>query len=320
MEKKVINLKNCYNSGVRPEIAYEYEFYINNEIYKTRQRVITGQELHEMAGTNPKTHFIRMNIREGKKLVGPEVEINLTECGIERFIILPYEQETIDIHDCFCQGVNPILTYKYLIRINKDKYEVEKEIITGREIILLAGKSPDSNGVRMFTKSGKKMVGLDESIDLRESGVERFVLVPLDCTEGFATAEPFKQLTTDDVSFVKSYSEELVDFITKGNTCWTVFRQFKLPEGYNVDVADLAIMVPSNYPLGRLDMFYFSPALSRKDAKPIGALTSTTLEGKNYQRWSRHRTPANPWNPEIDNLESHVMLATSCLEAELKKR
>ncbi|WP_423820199.1 multiubiquitin domain-containing protein [Salinimicrobium sp. TIG7-5_MAKvit] len=319
MEKEVINLKKCYSSGVKPEIAYEYEFYVNTEKHRTRQQVLTGQELHEMVGTNPETHFIRMIVHDGKKLVGPKVEVNLTECGIERFIILPYEQETIDIHDCFCQGVNPIITFKYLIKINKDKYTVEKEVITGREIILLAGKSPDNNGVRMFTKSGKKMVGLDESIDLTEGGVERFVLVPLDCTEGFATAEPFKQLTSDDISFIKSYSEQ-VEFIMNGNTCWVVFRQFKVPKGYNVEMADMAIMIPNNYPLGRLDMFYFNPALSRKDAKNIGALTSTTLEGKNYQRWSRHRTSSNPWNPEIDNLESQVMLATSCLESEFKKR
>ncbi|MBZ9731184.1 multiubiquitin domain-containing protein [Salegentibacter sp. JZCK2] len=317
--KNNVNLNECYNSGVKPEIAYEYEFYINKEIYKTRKQVITGQELHEMIGTNPQTHFIRMKLPDGKKLVGSKVEVNLTECGIERFIILSYDQEIIDIHDCYCKGVNPVITYKYLIKINKDKYEVEQETITGKEIIVLAGESPDKNGVRMFTKSGKKMLGLDESVDLTKSGVERFVIVPLDCTEGFAIAEPFKQFTAEDISYIKSYTTQ-VDFIEKGQTCWVVFRQFKLPDGYNVAEADMAILIPKNYPLGRLDMFYFNPALSRKDAKPIGALTSTTLEGKNYQRWSRHRTVANKWDPEVDNLESQVMLAKSCLESEFKKR
>ena len=94
------------------------------------------------------------------------------------------------------------------------------------------------------------------------------MIVPLDCTEGFVNAEPFRQLTSDDISFIHSYSGK-VDFIKNGQTDWIIFRDFSLPEGYNVKTSDMAIMVPKNYPIGRLDMFYLSPSINRKDGKII---------------------------------------------------
>ena len=39
-----------------------------------------------------------------------------------------------------------------------------------------------------------------------------------------------------------------------------------------------------------------------------------------YQRWSRHRDVNNKWNPEIDDIESHIDLMFNCLEAEFNKR
>jgi hypothetical protein len=67
-------------------------------------------------------------------------------------------------------------------------------------------------------------------------------------------------------------------------------------------------------------MVYFSPPLKRLDNQPIGALTNQPLEGKIFQRWSRHRTPLNPWRPGLDNLETHLLLVDYWMKREFKIR
>ena len=313
-----VDLHECYCKGVKPEIAYEYSFKINKEEHLTREQVITGNDLHKLAGTSSDTHFIRKVTEKGKIEVGPLIKVDLTECGIEKFIILPYEQETIDLETCYCEGATPIITFQYLLKINREKYKVENEKLTGAEILALAGKDPKSHRLRMFTKKGKVIVEADQTIDLTECGVERFVAEPLDCTEGFVVKNQFA-LPDEDAHFLNSV-ENKVDLIQESNLRWLIFRNHKIPDGYNVEVADLAILIPPHYPTAGLDMMYFNPPLSRKDGAAIRALSYQTIEGKSYQRWSRHRTPANKWNPDLHNVESHVDLMVRCLTAEFDKR
>lgn len=321
MQLDKINLKECYCNGIKPTIAYKYEFFINEDSYIWEKQFITGNELHELAGTNSNTHFIRIKNQHGKGLIGPNIKVDLTECGIERFIIKPFVQETLDLHECFCQGTIPFITYKYLIKINRDKFEVEQDSITGREIIQLINKTPENHRVRMFTSNGKVIIGNDEIVDLTKCGVERFVVEPLDCTEGFLISPPFKQLLKEDINYLKSFDK--VDFVSDGanhKTNWLIIRSAKIPKGYNVEIVDIAILIPDNYPIVQLDMVYFNPPLSRLDNKTIGALVNQQIEGKIYQRWSRHRTGINKWDSETDNLESHIDLMMNCLKQEFNKR
>jgi hypothetical protein len=314
----ITDLKECYCSGVKPEIAYEYEFYINETPHRTKNQVISGLQIHQFAGTNPTTHFISMKTRSDKTLIGPNIDVDLTDCGIERFTVLPFEQQALDLHDCFCQGSIPYITYKYLIKINGDKYEVFQEEITGLEILKLAGKNPENNRVKMFSKGGKVLIGLQEVVDLTACGVERFVIEPLDCTEGFIKTDLPLQLLEEDLSFLDKIG--VVNSIDNGSSDWLVLRSCTLPDGYNVQNADVAFMIPKQYPAAALDMFYFYPPLTRADGLPIGALTLQTIEGKDYQRWSRHRTGDNTWDPEIDSISSHYDLMINCLKSEFKKR
>jgi len=316
--KKKVDLYNCYCNGVKPEIAYEYSFKILKEEFSTRKQVLIGNDLHELYGTSADTHFIRMVVKEGKKEVGPLTTVDLTKCGIEKFIIRPYEQETIDLETCYCEGATPLITFEYLLKINRDKYKSEKEILTGAEILTLAGKDSKTHRLRMFTKNGKVIITADQSINLTECGVERFVAEPIDCKEGFVVKNQFA-LPDEDILFSNSFENE-VDLIQEGNTKWLILRNYKIPDGYNVEVADLAILIPPHYPTTGLDMMYFNPPLARKDGAAIGALSYQIIEGKRYQRWSRHRTPANKWDANIHNVESHVDLMVRCLTAEFTKR
>ncbi|GAB61138.1 MAG: hypothetical protein DWB56_14100 [Candidatus Jettenia sp.] len=107
--------------------------------------------------------------------------------------------------------------------------------------------------------------------------------------------------------------------IIENNQRWVVIHDFPLPKGYDQIKASMAVKIESCYPDVQLDMVYFFPHLSRSDQKSIGALSSFNLDGKNWQRWSRHRTSKNPWRPGIDDLASHILLIQYWLEREFRK-
>src|SRR6185312_5956926 len=100
---------------------------------------------------------------------------------------------------------------------------------------------------------------------------------------------------------------------------WLLIHEFGAPEAYSQPLVTVAILVTPGYPDAQLDMAYFHPALSRKDGVGINAICIQGLDGKPFQRWSRHRTPANPWRPGVDDVASHLELVRYWLEREFKK-
>ncbi|RLD66390.1 MAG: hypothetical protein DRI84_04905 [Bacteroidetes bacterium] len=95
-------------------------------------------------------------------------------------------EEYIDIEEYAKAGKKPPKGKKYLIKIDKALYKVDVEGMTGREILELASKTP----IERFQLNQKlhggvvKKVGYDEKVDFTEHGIERFMTIPLDQTEG----------------------------------------------------------------------------------------------------------------------------------------
>jgi uncharacterized FlaG/YvyC family protein len=75
---------------------------------------------------------------------------------------------------------------KFRIRIDKIKYVVEVPEMSGRQLLELAGKVPAERfEIRQKFKGGKtELIGYDETADFRKKGIERFMTLPLDQTEG----------------------------------------------------------------------------------------------------------------------------------------
>ncbi len=121
-----------------------------------------------------------------------------------------------------------------------------------------------------------------------------------------------------DEEFLKEYGhpwETIID-----GSQWVLIHEFPTHEGYNHPCVTAAIRMETGYPNTELQMVYFFPALARKDAKMIGATQATqTIDGKKYQRWSRHRTPENPWRVGLDFLDTHVILIEDWLAREFEK-
>lgn len=125
-------------------------------------------------------------------------------------------------------------------------------------------------------------------------------------------------LSPEDAKFLDDY-ERPWETVVDGSP-WVLIHEFPTPRGYNYERVTVAIRMETGYPDTELNMVYFYPALARLDGKPIGCADAwQSLDGKNYQRWSRHRTSANPWKIGFDNLGTHVFLIEDWLDREFEK-
>lgn len=194
------------------------------------------------------------------------------------------------------------------VQIDKDFFEAPVARMTGRELLELAGKKPAKDfAIYLKVKGGQpERIGLDEKIDLSRPGVERFLTLPLDQTEGFGGRRDFN-LPEDDLDWLANipYRFELV---AENGVLRVVLYGFSVPPGYNLRAADVNVRIESGYPDTQIDMVYVHPELHRLDGAPIPATCPEAFDGKQWQRWSRHRTPANPWRPGVDNLATHFAL------------
>jgi hypothetical protein len=122
-----------------------------------------------------------------------------------------------------------------------------------------------------------------------------------------------------DQQFLDDYGlpwETIID----GTQLWVLIHEFPTHEGYNHPRVSAAIRMETGYPNTALDMVYFFPSLARQDGRVIGATNATqALDGKNYQRWSRHRTPQNPWKIGSDSIGTHIFLIEEWLAREFEK-
>ena len=125
------------------------------------------------------------------------------------------------------------------------------------------------------------------------------------------------ELPPDDQAFLNEYGlpwEAILD-----GSPWVLIHGFPTHGGYVQSHVTAAIRIESGYPPAPLDMVYFHPAIRRKDGRRIGATQSTqAIDGKSFQRWSRHRTAKHPWQPSTDNLGTHILLVEEWLAREFE--
>lgn len=207
----------------------------------------------------------------------------------------------------------------FKIQIDKEHYDVTKATPTARELLVLAGKSPPENyALYQKGKGAPVRIELDQKVDLREPGTERFVTLPLDQTEGLGTDRREFDLPAEDRDWLEGLGNRF-ELVRDGGILRVVIYGWPVPAGYNVSVVDVNVRIESGYPDTQIDMAYFFPPLARDNGYAIGALATDEFDGRTWQRWSRHRTPANPWRPGIDSLATHFALVESWLDRELRK-
>lgn len=125
-------------------------------------------------------------------------------------------------------------------------------------------------------------------------------------------------LPEEDTEYLESTGLEW-ECINDGRHKWLLVHSFPVPDGYNVNEVSVALRIDPGYPISQIDMAYLFPALILTNGKNIAALASQPIDGRIWQRWSRHRTGQNPWRSGIDNISTHLQLVTHWFERELIK-
>lgn len=227
--------------------------------------------------------------------------------------------EIIDLEEYSSSGRPVPKAKKYRIRIDKEKYVVPVTDMTGREILALAGKTPEKFLLRQKTKSGVEEVKPDQSVSFLKPGVERFMTIPKEVTEGEgSTVRRQFKLLDQDMQFLDGTGLRW-ETIMEGGVKAVVMHDWPLPPGYNVSHAQVHVRMTDGYPDAQIDMAYFSPALNRADGRGINNLSGLVFDSQQWQQWSRHRTPSSAWRAGIDDLSTHMALVDDWLAAELLK-
>lgn len=246
---------------------------------------------------------------------------NRDKHGVQDISDEEISNETVDLEEYARAGKKPPHAKSYRFKVNATVITVDYPIVTGREVLEKAGLTPPERFTLRLKASGQKprKIELDEKVDLRTPGIEKFKALPRDQSEGDGRSlRRLFDLPAADREFLDTYGcswETIID-----GSHWLLLHEFPTPEGYNHRSVTAAIRVETGYPDAPLDMVYFYPALNRIDGKAIGATEGQqVIEGQTYQRWSRHRTSENPWVVGKDSLETHVILIEDWLIREFVK-
>lgn len=218
-------------------------------------------------------------------------------------------EELVDIEEYILTDRPIPKARHYRYRVNKVHYISDTPELTREQILERAGLVP----VNLYRLSEKRRHGPPrviepgQTVHLREHGIERFIAQECEVQDGLGGDRRDFVLPAEDVAFLDSLDlrwEALAD----GSNLWVIIYGVAVPSGYRTSLVDVAIQIMPGYPTSQLDMAYFNPALVRTDGRPIPNTEAIQIiDGKSWQRWSRHRTGSTTWVPGVDNLERHFV-------------
>ncbi|HEV2495499.1 MAG TPA: multiubiquitin domain-containing protein [Terriglobia bacterium] len=233
---------------------------------------------------------------------------------------IEHEIEEVEIELFAKRGERPPRAKRYVIRVDKQKFVVHTETITGAEILALDRKSQEKFKLYEHKRGHQPiLIGPNDPVHLCEHGVERFTTMPKDTTEGVALAVDLRhefQLPVADEEYLNGLGLPW-ETVKDNGTLWLFIHQWSVPAGYSAERVSLALLIPEQYSDAQIDMVYLNPALARTDARPIMNLAGQSICGATWQRWSRHRTQQNPWRPGVDDVAGHLALVDEWLRREL---
>lgn len=229
-------------------------------------------------------------------------------------------EEVVDIESHGKAGKPVPAGKKYQIKVDKQHFTVDVSEMTGRQILELAGKVPAERFILQL-KNGSNVtkVELDQPVSFLAPGIERFMTIPNEVTEGEGPqGRRHFALMPEDEAYLAALGLQW-EAVADCNVNRVVIHGWPAPPGYNISAVSVNVQLPAGYPDTQIDMAYFHPQLARLDGRQIGALSNESFDGKDWQRWSRHRTGASAWRMGVDGLGTHMALVDDWLAAELRK-
>nr|WP_287018428.1 multiubiquitin domain-containing protein [Halomonas sp.] len=305
---EVVNLDepvDIYQRGVEQFIAFDSDrlFYsaLNGQRFPWGQAYIHENVLRQI-GCIAEDHAIWLERRNEPDQLLDNESVDLNEPGLEKLYTQPKSWQ-LNV-----QGV----------MVNS-----EHPTILARDALKAAGFNPDNGWILVLKITGepKQSINIDDTIDLRNPGIEKLRLTPAEINNGEAAAVSALEfaLLEQDVAYLKQ-----LDFSWEtrvlGARRWLIIHDYVLPSGYNHDKVNIAIEIPTAYPDAQLDMFFVHPSLVLANGKSISQTDNReTILGKVYQRWSRHLNGITRWNPLTDSVITHLAVVEESLLREVEK-
>lgn len=174
-ELRLDELVNLANSEVEEFFTFKsdasYRFLINSRKFEWGSAEIPCEMVKRLARIDATSSNVWLEVRGGGKdiMFEDDALIPLDPDGLERLYTLPKEQPE-----------------SFEIKINGKKHTVTEAMISGKEILELAGLSPVESYTLRLKVAGERprKIALDEQIDLSKPGIEKFKALPRDQTEG----------------------------------------------------------------------------------------------------------------------------------------
>ena len=176
-----------------------------------------------------------------------------------------------------------------------------KNLISGKALRNLAGVD-ERYTIYLEVRGGHdRPIGDTDLVDLSGKGIERFITVIRETTEGLVA------LPSADRQFLED-NGLTYEIIGEAESSGVVIKNFPLPPGkFDHDTVDIMIQLPSGYPDASVDMFFTMPWIKLKASGRYAncADVSHHFADQNWQRWSRHAD----WRAGIDGVRTMVARA-----------
>lgn len=195
------------------------------------------------------------------------------------------------------------IEYQLIIRINAKWGVAPSEHMTPRELLTAFGFDPAQ--FSLYRHDGRDPLPPDTPIHLHRG--EHFE-AQKDGRYG-GTSSPSVvvrglQRIEDDVEQMR-LSGEAVELISHGQQRF-VQAIISIPcPPWSAATAKILVAVPANYPTGGLDAFYVDPAIT-VNGTIHRAQAVEPLPGQKWNLISWHYSAKRPWNPRLDDLQSHI--------------
>lgn len=285
------------NSGTGHTDVPAYTIQVLDDALSMRQVELTdpvplGRQILESVGARPVDDFSLYAFMPNGDFeeLRPDEPFDLRGKGVEKFIVFKTDR-----------------AFKF--KIDERHLAWGKAEITGAVLRQLAALQPNYALYLEVRGGHDREIGVNDVVDLSKPGVERFITVVKETTEGRGAALPSRDrdyLDTHGIAY---------EVISEGGQVAVVLKNFPLPTGkYDCDHVDILVLLPIGYPDAPPDMFYTLPwvKLLAAGRYPTRADVSHSFGGEVWQRWSRHSTE---WRPGIDGIHTMIARARHAFEA-----
>lgn len=276
-----------------------YFFNIDDARFEWPNRHISGAVMRKLANVSEQRQLLQLGDGDQVNLDNTDV-VNLAKPGVERFVT---KQRT------------------WKLRVQGVTLEFDEPVVKVADAMTKAGFDPTKAWHIYLLVAGqpKQEVSVDYMVDLRTPGLEKIRLMQRNVDNGDGQQRKLRrdfELLAIDKRYLDGTGMRW-ETILVGERRWLVIHEYQLLSGYVPAVSKLALDIPKEYPSAQIDMFYFAPAVARCDGQAIPSTQVTaSIDDVAYQGWSRHRKSTNPWDPNTDNVATHLALVESCLARE----